>query len=74
MLEAAGEDTTEAAARLAKWCAVEKDFCRQTGLVRQREREQVLGFGRSQASKAVWENRKLRDINLDALQITQKSI
>ena len=53
MLEAAGEDTTEAAARLAKWRAVEKDFCRQTGLPRDSARSQVHGFGRSQASKAV---------------------
>jgi hypothetical protein len=58
MLEAAGEDTTEAAAKLAKWRAVEKDFCKQTGLPRDSARTQVHGFGRSQASRAVWENRK----------------
>ena len=74
MLEAAGEDTTEAAARLAHWRATEKDFCKQTGLDRDSARTQVHGFGRSQASRAVWESRKLRDVNLDALPITQKSI
>lgn len=58
MLEAAGQDTTEAAAKLAKWRAVEKDFCKQAGLDRDSARTQVHGFGRSQASKAVWENRK----------------
>lgn len=74
MLEAAGEDTTEAAAKLAKWRAVEKDFCKQTGLPRDSARIHVYGFGHGQASRAVWESRKLRDVNLDALPITQKSI
>ena len=61
MLEAAGQDTTEAAAKLAKWRAVEKDFCKQTGLPRDSARTQVHGFGRSQASRAVWENRKIQN-------------
>lgn len=74
MLEAAGEDTTEAAAKLAKWRAVEKDFCKQTGLPRDSARIHVYSFGHGQASRAVWESRKLRDVNLDALPITQKSI
>lgn len=38
-----------------------KDFLQQTGLDRQREREQVLGFGRSQSNKAVWVNKKSVD-------------
>jgi len=37
-----------------------KDFTKNTGLDRQREREQVLGFGRSAAQKAVWANKKGR--------------
>lgn len=51
-------DFTRVSARLKEHENRLRDFTRQTGLVRQREREQVLGFGRSQASKAVWENRK----------------
>lgn len=35
-----------------------KDFLGRAGRVRLREREQVLGFGRSQASRAVWAKRK----------------
>ena len=35
-----------------------KDFLGKTGRVRLTDREQVLGFGRSQASKAVWTKRK----------------
>lgn len=62
MLKAAGEDTTEAAARLAHWRATEKDFCKQTGLPRDTARSQVHGFGRSQASRAVWEERKNRTV------------
>ena len=31
-----------------------------TGLRRQRDREQVYGFGRSQSSRAVWANRRLQ--------------
>ena len=51
-MEAAGEDTTEAALKLKKWRAVQADFCRQTGLRADGFRGQVVGFGRSQASKA----------------------
>lgn len=35
-----------------------KDFVSSTGLVRQREREQVVRFGRSEAQKAVWADKK----------------
>lgn len=35
-----------------------KGFLRQTGLPRQAEREQIYGFGRSEAQRAVWANRK----------------
>lgn len=65
MLEAAGQDTTEAAAKLAKWRAVEKDFCKQTGLPRDSARTQVHGFGRSQASRAVWDARRADAIAAD---------
>ena len=33
-------------------------FCEETGLLRQNEREQVLGYSHSQAAKAVWAARK----------------
>ena len=35
-----------------------KDFCKATGQDRDKFREQVLGFSRSQAQKAVWANKK----------------
>lgn len=34
------------------------DFLKQTGFDRQKDREQVYGFGRSEASKATWANKK----------------
>lgn len=35
-----------------------KDFCKATGQDRDKFREQVLGFGRSEAQRAVWANKK----------------
>ena len=52
MMDAAGMDTAQASAKLAKWRDAEKDFCRQTGLDRDGFRSQTEGFGRSQAAKA----------------------
>ena len=51
-MQAAGLDTTESAAKISRWQAVQKDFLAQTGLKRQAERESVAGWGRSQASSA----------------------
>ena len=51
-------DTTQASMKLAQWRAAEKDFCKQTGLDRDGFRSQVEGFGRSEARKAYWQNRK----------------
>ena len=51
-MQAAGLDTGESAARLKQWQAVQKDFLSQTGLKRQSGREQVAGFGRSEAARA----------------------
>lgn len=59
MMDAAGQDTTQASMKLAKWRATEKDFCKQTGLDRDGFRSQVEGFGRSEASRATWEAKKL---------------
>lgn len=35
-----------------------KDFCKATGQDRDKFREQVLGFGRNEAQRAVWANKK----------------
>lgn len=51
-LDAAGQDTAQASARLAYWRGRQKDFSRQTGLRQDSFRSRVEGFGRSQASKA----------------------
>ena len=51
-MKAAGLDTTESAAKIAKWQGVQKDFINQTGLKRQAERESIAGWGRSQAASA----------------------
>ena len=56
-MKAAGLDTTESAAKIAKWQGVQKDFISQTGLKRQAERESIAGWGRSQASQATATNR-----------------
>lgn len=40
-MEAAGLDTSEAAAKLKHWQSVQADFVNKTGLVRQYEREQI---------------------------------
>lgn len=53
-MEAAGQDTRESAMKLKAWREREYDFLRQTGLDRQKDREMVSGFGRSQAAKATW--------------------
>jgi hypothetical protein len=53
-----GDEFNAAAMTLKKQQAKVADFVRQTGLPRQNEREQVVGFSRSQASKATWAVRK----------------
>ena len=62
MMDAAGQDTTQASLKLAQWRVAEKDFCRQTGLDRDGFRSQVEGFGRSQASRATWETKRTEAI------------
>ncbi len=51
-MAAAEKDTTESAARLRRWQEEQKNFIRQTGLKRQTGREQVAGWGKSQAATA----------------------
>lgn len=58
MMDAAGQDTTQASMKLAQWRAAEKDFCKQTGIDRDGFRSQVEGFGRSEASRATWQAKK----------------
>lgn len=62
MMDAAGQDTTQASMKLAQWRAAEKDFCKQTGLDRDGFRSQAVGFGRSEASRATWEAKKQQAI------------
>lgn len=62
MMDAAGQDTTQASMKLAQWRATEKDFCKQTGLDRDGFRSQVEGFGRSEASRATAQAKKQRAI------------
>lgn len=50
-MEAAGLDTSESAVKINSWQAALKDFTKQTGLKRQSDREQIAGYGRSQAAK-----------------------
>ena len=60
-MEAAGQDTTEAAVKLKKWRTIQADFCEKTGLRVDGFRGQVQGFGRSAASKAGWTARKQKE-------------
>jgi hypothetical protein len=55
------EDFEQASVKLKRQEKQLRDFLKETGLDRQREREQVLGFSHSQSSKAVWANKKAVD-------------
>lgn len=57
-LEAAGQDTGPAAAKLRAWREKESDFLAQTGLKKQSVRSQVAGFGRGQAGRATQKAKK----------------
>lgn len=70
MLDAAGQDTTKAATKLNAWRRSLDDFLKQTGLDRQASREMVNGFGRSQASKAVWTVKKYETISASLKSVT----
>ncbi len=50
-MQAAGLDTAQSAGKIKLWQDTQKDFIRQTGLKRQAEREQVPGWGRSEAAR-----------------------
>lgn len=57
-MNAAGFDTGESAAKLKHWQDTQKDFLEQTGLKRQSGREQIGGFGKSEAQKVIQSNKK----------------
>lgn len=57
-MKAAGQDTTESAVKIAQWQAVQKNFLSQTGLKRQRDREQIAGWSRKTAAQASGDVRK----------------
>lgn len=61
-MKAAGQDTTESAVKLRQWQETQKDFLNQTGLKRQSAREQVDGWGRSEASAAGAAAREYYDV------------
>ena len=56
-MQAAGQPTDEAAARIGRWQEIQKDFLKQTGLKRQIDREQILGFGKKEAQEAAKYNK-----------------
>lgn len=57
-LKAAKLDTSHTSVNLSKWNRTLDDFVNQTGLQKDYSRTQVLGFGRSQASKAADQSRR----------------
>lgn len=50
-MQAAEKDTYESAAKIKFWQDRQKDFVKQTGLKRQSAREQIGGYGKSEAGK-----------------------
>jgi hypothetical protein len=73
-LEAAGQDNSGALNHLGTWQARMRDFVNQTGLPRQRDREQVLGLGhlRGTVQKATEITREGAPVSA-ALKITQST-
>lgn len=62
-MEAAGEDTTQAAVKLKQWREREADFLRQTDRRRDSSRSQIGTFGRSEAGKATWTAKKFNQFS-----------
>lgn len=50
--KAAGQDTTEAAAKISEWNKRQGDFLRQTGFKRRQSREEIAGFGLKETREA----------------------
>ena len=57
-MEAAGQSTEEAAAKIARWQRTQRDFLEQTGLKRQIDREQIPKYNKNSAQKVVWTQKK----------------
>ena len=57
-------DFQRASVRLKKQEASLKEFLSQTGRLRDSSREQAIGFGRSEAQKAVWADRRAANARL----------
>ncbi len=57
-MQAAGLDTGESAAKIKQWQDTQKDFLAQTRLKRQGDREQIGGWGKSQAASTAAAYRK----------------
>lgn len=66
-MTAIGKDATQSAGKIRQWQAAQKDLLEQTGLKRQQGREQVPGWGRSQAGKAGHDARVLQKMEQDAI-------
>lgn len=66
-MAAAGLDTSESAAKIAKWSAIEKDFCRQTGLKRQAERSFIGGKAAGKGLNGAAKSGIIKNIDLDDL-------
>lgn len=58
-MEAAGFSTDEAAAKISQWQNIQKDFLQQTGLKHQTDREQIPGFGKSEAQRVIKYNKTI---------------
>lgn len=63
MKNAFQEDFNATSVRLKRQEAILKDFSKQTGIDRQGNREQVLGFNRSVSAKAVQANKKIERLS-----------
>lgn len=74
VMEAAGQPTNEAAAKLSKWNGTQKDFIEQTGLKQQHEREGVEGFGKGQAIKARAQAARLEKMQREAYNEKQAEV
>ena len=62
--KAAGQDTSEAAAKISEWNKRQGDFLRATGFKRRQSREEIAGFGLKETRKASEEyNRELLKSN-----------
>nr|DAM07021.1 MAG TPA: minor capsid protein [Caudoviricetes sp.] len=60
-MDAAGLPTDEAASKISQWQNIQKDFLKQTGLKVQSDREQIPGFGKSEAQKVLQIARKEKE-------------